>query len=73
MQLTELMDPLAGNSIVTYLHDSIHSDALNQIGNFVSASARNHTRMRRKKELLGEDSIAKAKQASFHPEGLLEG
>lgn len=53
------MDPLAGNSIVTYLHESIHSDALNQIGNIVSASARNHTRLRRKKELLGEDSITK--------------
>ena len=53
------MDPLAGNSIVTYLHESIHSDALNQIGNIISASARNHTRLRRKKELLGEDSITK--------------
>ena len=29
LQLTDLMDPLAGNSVITYLNESLHADALN--------------------------------------------
>ena len=54
-----LLDPLAGNSIITGLNVSVKQDAKDQIDIALAESIRLRSRMRRKRELAGEKEMNK--------------
>ena len=65
------MDPQAGNSVVTYLNQSLRNDAKGQIEVMIEEQLRIRSRLRRRRELAGEKETAK-KPDKFNHTGELE-
>ena len=52
-----MMDPLAGNSVVTHLNTSLRNDAKDRIDNVIDKSMYQRSRQRRRRELAGDEEI----------------
>ena len=53
-----MLDPMAGNSVLTFLGTSLNKSAMNQIDTVIDTSARMRSRQRRKRELGGPSEIS---------------
>ena len=65
-----LLDPIAGNSVLNLLGQSIHASAMNQLDDIVDTAARKRSRQRRKRELAGPAELSL--NSGFAQVGLLE-
>jgi hypothetical protein len=73
MKASKLLDPLAGNSVITTLNASMRTDAREQIDMALAESLRLRSRLRRKRELAGETELEQEKQEKeFNLKGVLE-
>lgn len=54
---SNILDPLAGSSIISHLNKSLHYDAKMKIGSVVMETARKRSQQRRRIELAGEEAI----------------
>ena len=49
----DALDPMAGNSVLTFLGKSLHSGAVNQLDGLIGTNNRNRSRQLRRKTLAG--------------------
>ena len=69
--LDKMLDPMAGNSVLTFLGTSLHKSAMNKIDGVIDVSARKRSRQRRKRELAGPSEVTNEK-GSFAAIGAYE-
>ena len=57
MQQSQMMDPLAGNSVVTHLNSCLRNNAKDHIDDIIDKNMYVRSRLRRKRELAGDLEI----------------
>ena len=59
LQQSQMLDPSAGNSVVTYLNQGLRSDVTDTIDTVIEKTLRERSRNRRRRDLAGQQEIDK--------------